>query len=71
MFMLHVRFDFRLDFLTFVDSKFSSSSGARRQRESGIPLGFFNMKSNLTCNIYNYMYGIEDELLKVMVEEFF
>jgi len=29
------------------------------------------MKSNLTCNIFIYMYGIEDELLKLMVEEFF
>ena len=57
MSMLQVRFDFRLNFLTLVDSQFSSSSGARRQRESGIPLGFFNMKSNLTGNIYIHVWN--------------
>lgn len=52
--MLQVKFDFRLNFLTYVDSQFSFSPGPNSTKniENQPTLKKINLKSNLTCNIY-------------------
>ena len=55
--MLQVKFDFRLIFLTEVDSQFSflcplALIQQNKKNENQPTLKKINLKSNLTCNIY-------------------
>ena len=54
--MLQVKFDFRLNFLTYGDSQFFFSPGPNSTKlkkiENQPTLKKINLKSDLTCNIY-------------------